>query len=77
MIIHVSSLSFKVDEMNTNEIENNFLLNQLSVFNCIRTVELIEILEDLNFFKRKYTVRPRLDPFVEYDEREFERRYRL
>lgn len=77
LITHVSSLSFKFDEMNTEEIENTFLLRQLSVWNCIRSVELFQMLEDVNFFKRNYTVRPRLDPFVEYDEREFERRYRL
>lgn len=63
--------------MDRDDRENIHLLNQLSVFNCIRTVELFQSLENANFFKRNYTVRSRLDPFVEYDEREFKRRYRL
>lgn len=70
-------MKFKFDEMNTDNRETVFLLNQLSAFNAIRTVELFAMLEDVGFFKRNYTVRPRFDPFAEYDEKEFEKRYRL
>lgn len=64
--------------MDREDIENIRLSNQLSILNCNRTVALFQLLENADFiFKRKYTVRPRLNPFVEYDEAEFKQRYRL
>lgn len=53
-------------------------LNDVAINNHINNAQ---ILNDPVFlaqtFKRKYTIRNRLDPFEEYDEPEFKRRYRL
>lgn len=63
--------------MDEDDTERLFFLQYFSTWNAIQMVELFQILENDDFFKRKYTVRPRLNPFLEYDESEFKRRYRL
>lgn len=49
-------------------------LNETNAFNIQRTAEVVNLVENQ---PRKYTVRKRLDPFVEYDDLEFQRRYRM
>lgn len=74
------SIGFEVNqfiEMDSDDRDNFLILNQLSTLNVIRTAELVQLLENSGFFKRDYTVRERLNPFEEYSEREFEKRYRL
>lgn len=51
--------------------------NLLSTLHLMRTVELLQMVDDSDILKRNYTVRERLDPFIEYSEGEFESRYRL
>lgn len=52
-----------MENLNQFDIDNNIL----NVFPQINPIRII----------RKYTVRRRIDPFEEYDELDFKRRYRL
>lgn len=54
-------------------------LNEMNYNNNIlaQTIEAMFAFQETMPTKRKYTVHERIDPFVKYDETEFERRYRL
>lgn len=55
-----------IDDINDIAV-NNFFQNQVLLDNLILNAEI----------KKKYTIRNRIDPFEEYDDDEFRRRYRL
>lgn len=55
-----------IDDINDMAV-NNYIQNRVLLDNLILNAEI----------RRKYTVRNRIDPFQEYDDDEFKRRYRL
>lgn len=52
-------------------------LNEVAAENFLQNQQLLDLINAVGSEKRKYTVHQRIDPFIEYDDAEFERRYRL
>lgn len=55
-----------------NEVLQFF--HETNIGNVNRAVDLVNLVQNI---PRKYTVQERIDPFVKYDDVEFERRYRM
>lgn len=56
-----------------NEVLNIFCVTNIE--NVTRAVDLVNLVH--NNIPRKYKVQERIDPFIKYDDVEFERRYRM
>lgn len=62
-----------------NEMDPHFnavfdFFHEMNIANVNRAVDLVNLVHNM---PRKYTVQDRIDPFIKYDDVEFERRYRM
>lgn len=70
-------MSIQSAKMNEEDFELNNLLNNINNENNLLNLQFMEVLRRGNDFRRRNRIRRRIDPMMEYNSRDFKRRFRL